>query len=218
MLFRSFGRDVTQLSRREIADMRRRIGVVFQDFRLIAHLSAVDNVALPLRIAGVRESEVQKNVRELLAWVGLGDHLDALPATLSGGQQQRVAIARAVITRPSLLLADEPTGNVDDQIGLRLLYLFEELNKLGTTVVVATHNEALVARFRHRQLRIEDHSLRAIGPGISEALIATAVGLFAAIPAAVAYNHFGHVIKEMGARMDDFTLEFLNLTERTYGE
>ncbi len=166
-----FGRDVAQLSRREIADMRRRIGVVFQDFRLIAHLSAVDNVALPLRIAGVRESEVQKNVRELLAWVGLGDHLDALPATLSGGQQQRVAIARAVITRPSLLLADEPTGNVDDQIGLRLLYLFEELNKLGTTVVVATHNEALVARFRHRQLRIEDHSLRATDPADTDAAL-----------------------------------------------
>jgi cell division transport system ATP-binding protein len=159
-----FGRDVAELSRREIADMRRRIGVVFQDFRLIAHLSAVDNVALPLRIAGARESEVQNNVRELLAWVGLGDHLDALPATLSGGQQQRVAIARAVITRPSLLLADEPTGNVDDQIGVRLLYLFEELNKLGTTVVVATHNESLVARFHHRQLRIEGHSLRAFDP------------------------------------------------------
>jgi cell division transport system ATP-binding protein len=159
-----FGRDVTQLNRHETADMRRRIGVVFQDFRLIDHLSAVDNVALPLRIARVKESEVQKNVRELLAWVGLGDHLDALPATLSGGQQQRVAIARAVITRPSLLLADEPTGNVDDQIGLRLLYLFEELNKLGTTVVVATHNESLVARFRHRQLRIESQSLRVVDP------------------------------------------------------
>jgi cell division transport system ATP-binding protein len=171
-----FGRDVAQLSRREIADMRRRIGVVFQDFRLIAHLSAVDNVALPLRIAGVRESEVQENVRELLAWVGLGDHLDALPATLSGGQQQRVAIARAVITRPSLLLADEPTGNVDDQIGLRLLYLFEELNKLGTTVVVATHNEALVARFRHRQLRIEDHSLRAIDPADTDTALGRGTG------------------------------------------
>ena len=157
-----FGRDVEQLSRHEIAEMRRRIGVVYQDFRLIEHLSAVDNVALPLRIAGVRESEVQKNVRELLAWVGLGEQMDALPATLSGGQQQRVAIARAVVTRPSLLLADEPTGNVDDKIGVRLLYLFEELNKLGTTVVVATHNESLVARFRHRQLRVEDHGLRVV--------------------------------------------------------
>ncbi len=159
-----FGRDVEQLARREIAQLRRRIGVVFQDFRLIDHLSAVDNVALPLRIAGLREAEVQKNVRELLAWVGLGQHFDALPATLSGGQQQRVAIARAVITRPSLLLADEPTGNVDDQIGVRLLHLFEELNKLGTTVVIATHNESLVGRFQHRQLRIENYSLRAFDP------------------------------------------------------
>jgi cell division transport system ATP-binding protein len=157
-----FGRDVAQLSRHDIAEMRRRIGVVYQDFRLIEHLSAVDNVALPLRIARVRESEVQKNVRELLAWVGLGEQMDALPATLSGGQQQRVAIARAVVTRPSLLLADEPTGNVDDKIGVRLLHLFEELNKLGTTVVVATHNELLVARFRHCQLRIEDHGLRVV--------------------------------------------------------
>lgn len=157
-----FGRDVAQLSRHDIAEMRRRIGVVYQDFRLIEHLSAVDNVALPLRIARVRESEVQKNVRELLAWVGLREQMDALPATLSGGQQQRVAIARAVVTRPSLLLADEPTGNVDDKIGVRLLHLFEELNKLGTTVVVATHNESLVARFRHRQLRIEDHGLRQV--------------------------------------------------------
>jgi cell division transport system ATP-binding protein len=159
-----FGRNVSELSRREVAEIRRRIGVVFQDFRLIDHLSAVDNVALPLRIARVRESEVQKNVRELLAWVGLGQHLDALPATLSGGQQQRVAIARAVITRPSLLLADEPTGNVDDRIGMRLMHLFEELNKLGTTVVVATHNESLVGRFAHRQLRIEDSGLRAVDP------------------------------------------------------
>jgi cell division transport system ATP-binding protein len=163
-----FGRDVAQLSRREITEMRRRIGVVFQDFGLIEHLSALDNVALPLRILGQRESEVQKNVRELLAWVGLGEHLDALPATLSGGQQQRVAIARAVITRPSLLLADEPTGNVDDQIGVRLLFLFEELNKLGTTIVVATHNESLVSRFRHRQLRIENHTLRAFDPAAGD--------------------------------------------------
>ena len=159
-----FGRDVMSLSGADMPGIRRRVGVVFQDFRLIEHLSAMDNVALPLRVAGVRESDVKKHVGELLAWVGLADHLDALPATLTGGQQQRVAIARAVIGRPSLLLADEPTGNVDDVIGLRLMYLFEELNKLGTTVVVATHNDTLVGRFTHRQLRIEHGSIRIFDP------------------------------------------------------
>jgi cell division transport system ATP-binding protein len=159
-----FGRDVASLTRAETATMRRRIGVVFQDFRLLGHLSAVDNVALPLRIAGTPESELRKNTRELLSWVGLGQHLEALPATLSGGQQQRVAIARAVIGRPNLLLADEPTGNVDDRGAVRLMHLFEELNRLGTTVVIATHNEALVGRFPHRQLRIEDGQLRTVEP------------------------------------------------------
>ena len=162
--FSLFGRDVSGLDREEVAMMRRRMGVVFQDFRLLDHLSALDNVALPLRVAGAREDQLRSHVAELLAWVGLADHIHALPATLSGGQQQRVAIARAVITRPSLLLADEPTGNVDDAIGVRLMYLFDELNKLGTTVVIATHNEGLVQRFRHSQLRIENKGVRLVTP------------------------------------------------------
>ncbi|HWI29211.1 MAG TPA: cell division ATP-binding protein FtsE [Stellaceae bacterium] len=151
-----FGRDIATTPRRELPALRRKIGVVFQDFRLIEHLSAFDNVALPLRVAGLAEEQIREHVTELLRWVGLADKLNARPATLSGGQQQRVAIARAVIGRPSLLLADEPTGNVDDEMALRLLRLFEEMNKLGTTLVIATHNEALVTRFGHARLHLEN--------------------------------------------------------------
>ena len=154
-----FGRDIATTSRRELPALRRRIGVVFQDFRLIDHLSALDNVALPLRVAGAKDDQIREHVAELLAWVGLADHIDAAPPVLSGGQQQRVAIARAVINRPALLLADEPTGNVDNDLAVRLLYLFDELNKLGTTVVVATHNESLVKRFDHEILHLEGGEL-----------------------------------------------------------
>lgn len=155
-----FGRDIGHINRNDLAHLRRRIGIVFQDFRLIDHLSVFDNVALPLRIAGMRESNIRRHVAELLRWVGLAEHMQALPETLSGGEQQRVAIARAVITRPSLLLADEPTGNIDAKIGIRLMYLFEELNRMGTTVVVATHNETWVEKLPHRQLRIDGNHLR----------------------------------------------------------
>ena len=151
-----FGRQIGRVTRRELPALRRRIGVVFQDFRLLDHLSAFDNVALPLRVAGGREGEIRRNVTELLSWVGLADELQSLPPTLSGGQQQRVAIARAVVGRPELLLADEPTGNVDDAIAVRLMYLFEELNRLGTTVIIATHNQGLVDRFDHPQIRIAE--------------------------------------------------------------
>jgi cell division transport system ATP-binding protein len=150
-----FGRDIATTSREDLPALRRKVGVVFQEFRLLTHLSAFDNVALPLRVAGARESDVQKHVAELLAWVGLKDHMQARPPTLSGGQQQRVSIARAVIARPRLLLADEPTGNIDDELGLRLMHLFEELNRLGTSVVIATHNMNLVERLGHRQLKLE---------------------------------------------------------------
>ena len=154
-----FGRDTLIARRYELPALRRRVGVVFQEFRLLDHLSTLDNVALPLRIAGAGEAEVKKFVPDLLHWVGLTDHLHAKPPTLSGGQKQRVAIARAVIGRPDLLLADEPTGNVDDEIAMRLMYLFEELNKLGTTILVATHNESLISRLSYPRMHLENGKL-----------------------------------------------------------
>lgn len=159
-----FGKDISTTRREELPAVRRKIGVVFQDFRLLDHLSALDNVALPLRIAGAREEQIRDHVAELLAWVGLKDHLDARPSTLSGGQKQRIAIARAVIGRPQLLVADEPTGNVDDAIALRLMYLFEELNKIGTTVVIATHSQALITEFPYSRLHLEAGDLSIIPP------------------------------------------------------
>ncbi len=155
-LITMFGQDIVSLPREGLPALRQQVGVVFQDFRLLDHLSVLDNVALPLRAAGLPEAKAMSHVKELLDWVGLGDHLNQKPTVLSGGQQQRVAIARALINRPRLLLADEPTGNVDNAIALRLLYLFEELNRLGTTVVIATHNELLLERFKHPRLHLVD--------------------------------------------------------------
>lgn len=143
---RMFGTDVITQPRDRLPAYRRRMGVVFQDFRLVDHLSAFDNVALPLRVSGVREADLQGPVGDMLEWVGLAHRADARPATLSGGEQQRVAIARAVIGRPDMLVADEPTGNVDPEMALKLIRLFEALNRLGTTVVVATHDVHLIRK------------------------------------------------------------------------
>jgi len=142
---RLFGQDLGGLARDSMPPLRRRIGVVFQDFRLVRHLSVFDNVALPLRINGAGDSEVEGPVREMLAWVGLADRASARPPTLSGGEQQRVAIARAVIASPELIVADEPTGNVDGAMAQRILHLLTSMNAQGTTVVVATHDLALIA-------------------------------------------------------------------------
>ncbi len=145
-MIRMFGTDAITLPRERLPGFRRRLGVVFQDFRLVSHLSAFDNVALPLRVAGVPEKDLAKPVADMLEWVGLADRMEARPASLSGGEQQRVAIARAVIGRPDLLVADEPTGNVDPEMAVKLLRLFEALNRLGTTVVVATHDVHLLKK------------------------------------------------------------------------
>jgi len=154
-----FGHDLATAKRSSLPALRRRIGVVFQNFRLINHLSAFDNVALPLRIAGRKEGEYMRDVEELMVWVGLGDRMNAVPPTLSGGEQQRVAIARAVVAKPDLLIADEPTGNVDPEIGARLIRLFAELNRLGTTVLIATHDRHLVENARAREMRLVDGRL-----------------------------------------------------------
>ena len=151
-----FGHDVVTLSKDSLSTLRRRIGIVFQDFRLLDHMSTYENVALPLRILGRDEGSYRKEVTELLAWVGLGERMWALPAVLSGGEKQRAAIARAVIARPQLLLADEPTGNVDPSLAQRLLRLFIELNKSGTSVVIATHDIALMDQYDARRLVLHD--------------------------------------------------------------
>ena len=139
-----FGHDVATLDKDSLSALRRRIGIVFQDFRLLEHLTTWENVALPLRVMGKRESDYREDVTDLLRWVGLGDRIDSYPEILSGGEKQRAAIARAVIGRPELLLADEPTGNVDPVIADRLLRLFVELNRLGTSVIIATHDYGLM--------------------------------------------------------------------------
>lgn len=140
------GKKTGQIRRAEIPALRLRIGVVFQDFRLLAHLNALDNVALPLRLAGAPEEEAVSHARELLRWVGLGGQIYAKPLSLSGGEQQRMAIARAVVARPQILIADEPAGSVDEDQAQRMMHLFTELNKVGATVIIATHNQALIDR------------------------------------------------------------------------
>ncbi len=155
-----FGEDVSNLSQDRLLQMRRHIGIVFQEFRLLDHLTTFENVALPLRVLGQPESEYRPNVTELLEWVGLGERMDALPSLLSGGEKQRAAIARAVIARPKVLLADEPTGNVDPELSSRLVHLFAELNRtLGTTIILATHELPLLDQFNYPRMLLQKGEL-----------------------------------------------------------
>ncbi len=165
-----FSHNLSFANRDQLASLRRRIGVVFQDFRLIEHLSAFDNVALPLRVSGMDEREIRKRVTELLTWVELDSHMQDQTSTLSGGEKQRVAIARAVINRPDLLLADEPTGNVDNIIAGKLMKLFVELNKLGTTVVIATHSDKIINDFAYPRLHLQNRGLHIYYPSDMSAL------------------------------------------------
>lgn len=151
-----FGRSISDIPRDELPLLRRRIGIVFQDFRLLNHLTTYENVALPLRVRGKEEATYRADVVELLEWVGLGERMHASPQILSGGEKQRVAIARALIDRPEILLADEPTGNVDPPMALRLLSLFKELNRLGTAVMIATHDFSLMDQINARRMILSE--------------------------------------------------------------
>lgn len=159
-VIRLFGQQTDSLARKQLAALRRRVGVVFQEFRLLDHLTAFENVALPLRVAGKKPDSYRSEVVDLLRWVGLGERVDALTPSLSGGEQQRVAIARALINKPDLLIADEPTGNVDPEMGRRIMRLFSELNKrVGTTILVATHDLELIREFDAPVMRLSDGML-----------------------------------------------------------
>lgn len=155
-----FGEDVSNLTQDRLLQMRRHIGIVFQEFRLLDHLTTFENVALPLRVLGQPESEYRPNVTELLEWVGLGERMNAPPSLLSGGEKQRAAIARAVIARPKVLLADEPTGNVDPDLSSRLVHLFAELNRtLGMTIILATHELPLLDQFNYPRMLLQKGEL-----------------------------------------------------------
>lgn len=162
-----FGEDATAAPREALPALRRRIGVVFQEFRLLDHLTAYENVALPMKVAGINQNQYREDVRELLNWVGLGDRIEARPPTLSGGEKQRVALARALVSKPDLILADEPTGNVDPAMGEKIMKLFIELNKLGAAVIVATHDIPLIEALGKPTLRLDAGKLveRAPRPG-----------------------------------------------------
>ncbi|MGI9399630.1 MAG: cell division ATP-binding protein FtsE [Rhizobiaceae bacterium] len=162
-LVKVFGKEASQIKRSQMPSIRRRVGVVFQDFRLLDHLTTYENVALPLLVRGKTETQYRSDVTELLKWVGLGDRMHVLPPVLSGGEKQRAAIARALIDQPAILLADEPTGNVDPPLARRLLRLFIELHRSGTSVVIATHDLALMDQFEARRLVLNEGRLQIYG-------------------------------------------------------
>ncbi|MBO6868430.1 MAG: ATP-binding cassette domain-containing protein [Pseudomonadota bacterium] len=164
---RIFGEDVAMLGRDDVAMARRKIGVVHQDCQFLDHLSVLDNVALPLQVSDQDTAEAMADIGELMSWVGLTNRAHALPPELSGGERQRAALARAVIMSPDVILADEPTGNVDWEMSQRLLRLLIELNRMGKTVMIATHDLGLIraakSQVQARVLRISNRRLQLAG-------------------------------------------------------
>ncbi|MCM1294637.1 MAG: ATP-binding cassette domain-containing protein [Muribaculaceae bacterium] len=161
-----FGRTTNDMTRDEINTLRHKMAIVFQEYSLLSHLTVFDNIALPLRVRGIGEAKIKKLVAKVLEWVGLAKYADANPKSLSGGQQQRVSVARAIIIQPSILLADEPTGNLDDENASRLMELFIQMNKMfGTTIILATHSKKLMDTYNFPVIHVENHKLSFLGTG-----------------------------------------------------
>lgn len=159
-----FGQTTNDMSRDDIAHLRHKMAIVFQEYSLLSHLTVFDNIALPLRVRGLPEGKIKKLVDKVLEWVGLGKYADANPLALSGGQQQRVSVARAIIIQPAILLADEPTGNLDDENASRLMELFIQMNKMfGTTIILATHSQKLMDTYKFPVIRVENHRVGFVG-------------------------------------------------------
>lgn len=159
-----FGRPTGDMSRDEITNLRHKMAIVFQEYSLLSHLTVFDNIALPLRVRGIPDAKIKKLVAKVLEWVGLAKYADANPKSLSGGQQQRVSVARAIIIQPAILLADEPTGNLDDENASRLMELFIQMNKMfGTTIILATHSKKLMDTYKFPQMHVENHKLTFVG-------------------------------------------------------
>jgi len=164
-----FGHTTNDMSRDEITNLRKKMAIVFQEYSLLSHLSVYDNVALPLRVRNISESKIKTLVPKVLDWVGLGKYADEKPLALSGGQQQRVSVARAIIVQPSILLADEPTGNLDDDNASRLMDLFIQMNKMfGTTIILATHNKRLIDTYKFPVLHVENHHVNFVTKSASD--------------------------------------------------
>ena len=164
-----FGQNTNNMTRDEISKLRHKMAIVFQEYSLLSHMSVFDNIALPLRVRGLPESKIKKLVTKTLEWVGLGKYADANPKSLSGGQQQRVSVARAIIIQPSILLADEPTGNLDDENASRLMELFIQMNKtFGTTIILATHSTKLMDTYKFPVIHVENHKVSFIGAKASK--------------------------------------------------
>ena len=163
-IIKVFGKQTNNMSHDDVTEMRHKMAIVFQEYSLLSHMSVFDNVALPLRVRGVDESKVKKLVTKTLEWVGLAKFADSNPLSLSGGQQQRVSVARAIIVQPAIMLADEPTGNLDDENASRLMELFIQMNKMfGTTIILATHNSGLMEKYKFPVMHVENHHVNFVG-------------------------------------------------------